>query len=264
MSATTNFLRQFGDLAVSFDGNAFLSGGMLQRLTLAVEGNLSLVWAPFEHICESARVVIVGICPGRTQAENGLHAFRAAIREGMPIEVALRRAKLTASFSGAMRTNFIDMLDHIGLNQALQLESCGQLFNAESEYAHFTSALRYPVFISGENYAGNPDMLQTPLLRQLIDTALVEEARVLRRAAWISMGPKPAGALNYLAAKGILRQDQILTGVPHPSGANAERIAYFLGRKERKNLSRKTNPVAIDKAREALKLTVAGFAERGI
>jgi len=236
---------------------------MLARLTIAVESDLSLVWAPFEHICESARVVIVGICPGRTQAENGLQEFRTAKREGTPVEVALRRAKLTGSFSGAMRTNFIDMLDHIGLNQALRLKSCSQLFRAESEYAHFTSALRYPVFINGDNYRGNPDMLQSPMLRQLIDSALVEEGRTLPHAVWISMGPKPVGALNHLVVSGILRRDQILTGISHPSGANAERIAYFLGRKKREDLSKQTNPIAIDEAREALRLTVAGLAERG-
>jgi len=44
----------------------------------------------------------------------------------------------------------------------------------------------------------------------------------------------------------------ILAGMPHPSGANGERISYFLGRKDRDKLSSKTNPDKIDHAKEAL------------
>ena len=45
------------------------------------------------------------------------------------------------------------------------------------------------------------------------------------------MRPKPAAALRHLAGLGILDPSHILDGLPHPSGANAERVAYFLGRK---------------------------------
>jgi hypothetical protein len=37
--------------------------------------------------------------------------------------------------------------------------------------------------------------------------------------------------------------------LPHPSGANAERIAYFLGNKARESLSIKTNPDLLDQAK---------------
>jgi hypothetical protein len=56
-----------------------------------------------------------------------------------------------------MRANFVDMLDHIGLNTALQVESCRVLFQTENEFAHFTSAVRYPAFIENANYAGKPE-----------------------------------------------------------------------------------------------------------
>ncbi|WP_303045736.1 hypothetical protein [Turicimonas muris] len=38
----------------------------------------------------------------------------------------------------------------------------------------------------------------------------------------------------------------MLPQIPHPSGANAERIAYFLGKKKKEDLSAKTNPDKID------------------
>ena len=48
--------------------------------------------------------------------------------------------------------------------------------------------------------------------------------------------------------------------MPHPSGANAERIAYFLGRKSRDQLSVKTNADRIDDAREHMRLQVEALA----
>src|SRR5262252_9163160 len=112
-------LKRLAQLVASFQANDFLSGEMLRELTLAAEGPLSIVWSPFEHICKSARVAVVGICPGRTQSENALRAFRPAIRAGGSIEEALRTAKLIGGFSGPLRANFVTMLDHIGLNTAL-------------------------------------------------------------------------------------------------------------------------------------------------
>jgi hypothetical protein len=41
----------------------------------------------------------------------------------------------------------------------------------------------------------------------------------------------------------------VLNGLPHPSGANAERIAYFLGKKAKESLSVKTNPATLDSAK---------------
>jgi hypothetical protein len=40
--------------------------------------------------------------------------------------------------------------------------------------------------------------------------------------------------------------------LPHPSGANAERIAYFLGRKAKGDLSAKTSPGKLDEAKAQL------------
>ena len=258
MPRKTDYPQKFAELISSFDNDEFfLRGQMLQNLTIGEEGGVQIVWAPFEHVCKSARVALVGICPGTTQAEKALFVFRSALSEGVAMEQALRRAKLAASFGGAMRTNLVNMLDHIGLNDHLHVQSCEQLFTTECEQVHFTSALRYPVFVCGKNYNGSPDMIQTAVLRSLIDSAFAEECEVLSGAIFIPLGPKPAGALRYLAAQGIIRFTQIAAALPHPSGANAERIAYFLGRKDRATLSAKTDPAKIDASREALQKAVA-------
>jgi hypothetical protein len=58
--------------------------------------------------------------------------------------------------------------------------------------------------------------------------------------------------LLHLSSQGRLDRARILAGFPHPSGANSERIAYFLGRKPREMLSAKTNAAALDAARARL------------
>lgn len=236
---------------------AYEPGGeqILTRLTLAQDDNLRVVYAPFDHIAPKADLVIVGITPGRTQAINSIIAAASAMRAGQDSTEALRLAKRVGSFSGSMRSNLVSMLDAIGLQSALDIVTCSTLFQ-DSARVHFTSALRYPVFIDEENYNGSPDMLTTPLLKGMIDTCLADEARQLRNAFWLPLGKQPARALGYLCDRGLLDRAKVLEGLPHPSGANAERIAYFTGRKAKENLSPMTNPHSLDAARETLKRKV--------
>ncbi len=236
-----------------YPGDPVLSGGLLEELTLHVEGNLRIVWAPFDHLQATARLVVVGITPGRVQAENALRGFRVAMRAGMDTNQALRAAKSVGSFSGPLRSNLVAMLDHVGANAALGAASASEVFKPGSEAVHFTSSLRYAVFRSGENYNGTPDMLRTPMLREMVETLLGAEGESLQDALWLPLGPKVEAALDHLVSIGRLTSSRVLHGMPHPSGANAERIAYFLDRKPRSALSTKTNPEPIDAAREALR-----------
>ena len=84
----------------------------------------------------------------------------------------------------------------------------------------------------------------------MIDTCLAKECRQLPDSAfYVPMGQGVDEVLLYLCDNGVLRREQVLIGLPHPSGANAERISYFLGKKERERLSDKTNPDKIDAAK---------------
>lgn len=188
-----------------------------EALTIEAEGAIRVVWVPFGYIEERARVVLVGITPGRYQAELALSAFRDALAEGFSLDDAFRRVEKTASFSGPLRTNLVAMLDHIGLQQLLGLETSAHLFRPGGELVHFTSALYFPVFVNGANYSGTPDVLRTPILRYWVDAMLAEEARQLPNAVWIPMGPKPAQALRHLASQGLIDPIKILDGLPHPS-----------------------------------------------
>jgi hypothetical protein len=149
-----------------------------------------------------------------------------------------------------MRNNLVAMLNLVGFDQVLGIESCARLFSADSGLIHFTSALRYPVFLNGKNYSGNPSMIRNKLLRQHIEKYLAEEIRALSAdCLYIPLGPKVAEVFEHLSKNGVLSHGRVLSGLPHPSGANNERISYFLGKKDRELLSSKTNPEQIDFAR---------------
>ena len=217
------------------------------------DGRLTVHRSMFDHIEQGARLVIVGITPGAQQRDLADVAYAAALRRGQSQTEAARTAKFAASFGGAMRNNLIATLDHAGAARMLGIASTAVLFDPTTRgLAHFTSALRYPVFLDGENYNGQVPMLRSPLLRTMIDTLLVQEVSHLRTAIWQPLGDKPAGALAYLVERGIIAADRVAPALPHPSGANAERIAYFIGRKAASDLSAKTRADRIDALRSQL------------
>lgn len=223
------------------------------ELLLATEGSLQTFYAPFDHVNTSARVVLCGITPGLQQASRALDEARKQLRQGASIAHAKQAAKETASFSGPMRNNLTSLLDHIGLQTLLGIDSCAQLFDTHRHLVHYTSALRYPVFVDGQNYSGSPAILSRTSLRHQVDTHLAAEIQALGpQCLYVPLGPKVTEVFHHLQAKGLLKGDQLLDGLPHPSGANAERISYFLGGKAREKLSSKTNPVVLDAAKARL------------
>lgn len=227
------------------------------ELLLASEGNLQTFYAPFDHVNSEARIVICGITPGLQQTRLALDEARRQLRQGASLEHAKQAAKETGSFAGTMGNNLVRMLDHVGVHTLLGIDSCARLFDTHRHLLHSTSALRYPVFVNGKDYNGSPAILSRASLRQQVETHLAEEIRVLGpQCLYVPLGPKVAEVFRHLQAQGLLKADQILDGLPHPSGFNGERISYFLGRKSREKLSIKTNPTILDggKARILAKL----------
>ena len=225
---------------------------LIDKLRLASDGKVEVCYAPFEYINPQARIVIVGITPGRTQMLNALGEARRQLDRGAGSERTLAAAKRTGAFSGAMRPNLVGLLDHVGINRWLGISSCDELFGSASGLVQTASVLRNPVFIEGENYNGSPNMLRNPLLRENLLTYFGEDVKAFKNALFVPLGDKVVEALHFLADQGLLAHTRILDGLPHPSGANAERIAYFLGKKRREDLSAKTNPVKLDQAREEI------------
>ena len=197
------------------------------RLQLFNDGEFTIYYAPFEPVNNQAKVVIIGITPGFTQTRESYTKYGNAIRLGMSHDEAARVAKGAASFAGSMRTNLISMLDEIGVPKPLGLHTSEQLFSSHASLLHATSALRYPVFKNGANYAGTPLPTKHPALRKMLETLLAPELSSLNDAIYVPLGKAATTALDHLAGLGQLDKSRCLFGFPHPSGANGHRKKQF-------------------------------------
>lgn len=225
---------------------------LLLHRSAAGKRTVEMIYAPFDHINTAARVVIVGLTPGVQQARNALKAARSALRKGAAMEAAAAEAKVYASFSGPMRNNLVRLLDHIGIARMLGIGSTAELWGRRADLVHFTSALRYPVFVDGQNWSGQPDMLRIPEMRGWLERYTGKELESLKQALFVPLGPKVTAALEHLSRAGIIDATRVLSGLPHPSGANAERISCFLGDKPAELVSEKTNAASLHAARSKL------------
>jgi len=201
---------------------------LIEVFRLWRDNTLEIYYAPADYVNKNAEVAIIGITPGWRQMEIAYRTARDAIRRGLTPAQACKQAKQKASFAGTMRVNLIKMLDGIGIPAALGLESSESLFENASGMLHTTSAVRYPVFVDGENYTGHkPDLLKTSPLRQYVDTLLVEELEKAKRAFIIPLGRTVSSVLEYLITTGRIEEERCCLGFPHPSGANSHRRRQF-------------------------------------
>ncbi|MGY8663245.1 hypothetical protein Q3C01_12845 [Bradyrhizobium sp. UFLA05-109] len=222
------------------------------RIRIACDGEFETFYAPFEHINTNARVTIVGLTPGQTQARIALNETCLGIKSGLSWKEAIERAKYLASFGGPMRTNLTRMLDHIGLNKLLGIDTCALLFSEFRSLAHHTSILRYPVFRNKLNYSGQPSVDRISFLRNQVDKWFAAEPKLLSKSVFIPLGAQVQQVFARVAREAGISEERCLSGLPHPSGANAERIAYFLGKKSKEDLSAQTDGNAIDLVRDQL------------
>ena len=225
-------------------------------LLMERSGDFSVFYAPFDHINVDARLVIVGITPGMTQAVLALESARSSLKAGKSVIELLEDAKRAASFGGSMRARLIDLLNDIGLQKTLGIETAQDLFGSQNSLVHFTSILRYPVFQSDKNFNKNP--LTNRFFEHYVEM-FIREISAFDNALILPLGAVPQIVMDFLMHKGIVPESRVLSGLPHPSGANNERIAYFLGRKPKHLLSSKTSSEKIDKNRAALIRKVSAY-----
>lgn len=229
-------------------------------LLLKTLGPVQSFYAPFEAINHDAKVVIVGICPGQQQWRNSLIAAKVGLEQQVSEENILKLAKNSGAFSGPIRKNLTQLLDHIGLQKQLGIHTTAELFSNHQDMVQMCSVLQQCILVNGKNYAGStPAMLKNELLKQHIDDYFIPMVQQLPNAIYIPLGKGVDEVLNYVCSLGYLNDQQILAGLPHPSGANAERIKYFLGEKPRDQLSQQTNPEQIDSAKSQILLKLSNL-----
>ncbi|WP_416899269.1 MAG: hypothetical protein ACMVY4_06005 [Minwuia sp.] len=222
---------------------------------------IEIAYTPFDHVNPLARIAIVGITPGRHQMRNAVLEASRQLKAGADPATALAAAKKHAAFSGPLRANLVSLLDFVGVNGLLGIRSTGQFWDDRYDLVQFASAIRYATFVDGANYSGSPSMMKTEILKAVWSRVLVDELRQLDGAVIVPLGPKVTEVVTEAVDRAGVSRTRILAGLPHPSGANAERIAYFLGRKPRETLSDRTNPDLLDRSRAALLEQIGGLRE---
>lgn len=200
---------------------------------------MSQFYAPFEYMNPSAKLILLGITPGKTQMNRALGEAGKALRSGQPVEDAMRVVKREASFCGSpMRENAIRLLDFLGYQRMLGISSCQSLWGRDDHLVHFTSVLRNPVFTSGEkreNYTGkSPSLVRSALLMKRVTEDLVPElAAISADAVIVPLGSSVAEVVRHLQQRGLIRQrlkmfEGQMVAPPHPSPANNELINLLL------------------------------------
>ena len=195
-----------------------LSGNPLPAdLLIGSEGDIAVYYAPFDHVNRQAKVVIVGITPGLTQARLALESAASGLASDKKPADILRVAKSHASFGGAMRTNLVKLMDYLDIHSILGLGTTLELFESSNNLAHFTSVLRYPVFVNDKNYSGAPDPSRSELLSHEL-RHFVAEAKQLSSALFVPVGKLPNKVLRNLASNGTVADKNVLFDIPHPVG----------------------------------------------
>lgn len=223
------------DLPLKAEGEKYERTELLHpRFRLFSDSGLDAYYAPFHYLNVKARVVLMGLTPGWTQMEQAFRAARMALSCGPEGDALFQQVQAIASFSGPMRKNLVEMVDGIGLNRHLGIESSLELFGAHSKFVHFTSAISAPVFREGQNYRGyGPSLLQVPRLVQWVVENLSRELASVPEAVIVPLGRVADEAVEFLNRRGLIDLSRCLRGFPHPSGANGHRKPEFEAGRER-------------------------------
>ena len=150
-------------------------------------------------------------------------AYRVArdgLARGQSIKRIYSEIRQTASFAGSMRTSLIDMLNELYLPSVLGVSSGAARFDVQHYVTHTTSAIRYPVFVDGENYTGHhPRILKHAKLKEFNRHALCGRGEASFRGSGYSCGRAGSQALEYWVLNKQLEAERCLLDFPHPSGS---------------------------------------------
>lgn len=210
---------------------------LIDKFLLDKENNIEIYYAPHnEYLNPKAKVFIIGITPGFQQMSTAIATARKELEVSDNIEEIQHKCKVSARFSGSLRKNIISMLDGIELNNMFNLQSCSQLFDEDDYLLHTISLIPYPVFVKGQNYTGHtPKIVKSQFLMKYIYENFINELKNLDKSdeiLLIPLGKAVEEVLIKLKEDGIIKEEQILMGFPHPSGANVNRVTQFENNKD--------------------------------
>jgi hypothetical protein len=181
-----------------------------------------IVFVPtgFDYVNPKAEVVIVGITPGNSQLDGS--------REGM----SSREIKRKYAFAGTLRDNLVRMLDYIGVNSLMGINSCSSLWEDDFDRVEMTSLLKDATYIvgkGGKTMFKNTEMIaKSEKLTKLFENGFVKDCQHYKRARlFVACGQGVYNELMKLKERGVITAPVV--AIAHPSGNNGVRVLYYMG-----------------------------------
>ena len=174
----------------------------------------------FDYVNPEAEVVIVGITPGNSQNKGS--------REGLtPKEI-----KQKFAFKG-LTNNMVKMLDYIGVNTFLGINSCNSLWKEDFDRVEMTSLLKNATYkLTGskkEMFKDADKIEESEDLRKEFEEGFVKDCEQYKNARlFVACGQGVYNELNKLKERGVISAPVV--AIAHPSGNNGVRVLYYMGK----------------------------------
>jgi exonuclease I len=174
----------------------------------------------FDYVNPKAEVVIVGITPGNSQQKGN--------REGLSSQEIKRKY----AFAGTLRKNMVSMLDYIGVNNLLGINSCNSLWKKDFDRVEMTSLLKDATYIvgkSGKTMFKDTEMIaKSEELTEKFENGFVKDCQHYKRARlFVACGQGVYNELMKLKERGVITAPVV--AIAHPSGNNGVRVLYYMG-----------------------------------
>jgi len=200
----------------------------------------NVYYVPFEHVNNSAQLVLVGITPGPTQIAMAYGVVQQMLQNKKPDDEVLAAVKSYAAFGGpTMRPNLLRMLNAFNFSNILGIENVEELWGNSSELLHATSVVPHAAFVKGKPFAGSFDaVLESPALRNGFERDFIPSLSALNpNCHFIGLGPTPLAALDWCVKGGYLQAHQVLGAFSHPSSNGGSQVDVYLGLRDPQELS---------------------------
>ena len=201
---------------------------------VARESTYEVFYIPFEHVNRRARLVIVGITPGMNQLEMAYAEAQRLLHLGMSHVEILEAVKALAAFGGeAMRPNLLRMLRHFNFAKMLAISDEADLWGSASALLHSASVVPHAAFKNGKMFSGSFDeIIKVRALRERFENDFVPTLSELADdALYVTLGKTPYDALKHCVGLGVIRENQLLGALAHPSRSGGSQVAVYLGEK---------------------------------
>ena len=173
----------------------------------------------FDYVNPKAEVVIVGITPGNSQQKGS--------REGM----SPREIKRKYAFAGTLRKNMVKMLDYIGLNSLLRIDTCASLWEQDFDRVEMTSLLKDATYVVGQRgktmFKDTEIIAKSKELSEKYENGFVRDCEQYKQAKlFVACGQGVYDELMKLKGRGVIAAPVV--AIAHPSGNNAIRVKYYM------------------------------------